>query len=209
MTVAALVLAAGRSQRMGHPKAWLRLDGETLLARIVRTARGAGISPVVVVIGHETDSMLVNRRDAQTRLPHGAATLVVGRPDASQIDSIRAGLTAMPNDAAVLLWPVDHPFAQTDLVSRLVAALERPDQVVLPLADGRRGHPILLGPTVVAELGSPAADQGADRIVRRAPERIVTVAAGDPHVAASLNTPDDAAALGIVLPTRNESRRPG
>jgi nicotine blue oxidoreductase len=199
MTVAALVLAAGRSERMGQPKAWLRVDGEALLARIVRVARAAGVAPIVVVVGAEADPALVNRRDLETRLPGSALTPVVGRPEGTQIDSIRAGLAAIPKDAAVLLWPVDHPFAGRELVREMMAALDRPDQIVLPVAGGRRGHPILLGPNATAELLSSLADDGADRVVRRSAERIIEVAAADPRGAAILNTPEDADALGLEL----------
>lgn len=199
MTVAALILAAGRSTRMGQPKAWLRFGGEALLSRVVRIARSVGISPLVVVVGAEADPALVSRRDVEARLPDGTVTPVVGRPDGTQIDSIRAGLGAIPKDAAVLLWPVDHPFAERNLVMALIEALERPDQIILPVAAARRGHPILLGASAAAELFSPLANEGADRVVRRSAARIVEIATTDARLAAALNTPQDAALLGVEL----------
>lgn len=198
MRLAALVLTAGRSRRMGRPKAWLELDGEPLLVRIVRVAALARAEPIVVVVGSETPGDLVSKQEVVARLP--AADVAVGVPEGQPIDSVRAGLARIPHDCAVLLWPVDHPFAGPALLDAMLSALgEHGDRVVVPDANGRWGHPVLLGPEVAAELRTPLADHGAHRVVSRDPARIRRVAA-EPRVAAELNTPEQALALGLHVP---------
>ncbi|MEE8409452.1 MAG: nucleotidyltransferase family protein [Myxococcota bacterium] len=204
MKAAALILTAGRSRRMGQPKAWLRLNGETLLERLVRETRRGGCATVVVVAGADTDRSLASRVEIGERLTGSAEALadgiaiVIGCPDKQPIDSIRAGLAHIPANHAVLLWPIDHPFADAELVARLVRALgEESNRIAVPTAGGKRGHPILMSPDVAHELLTPAADDGARDVVRRDPGRVVTVDAADPRVLWSLNTPDEARALGI------------
>jgi CTP:molybdopterin cytidylyltransferase MocA len=230
MRVAAVVLTAGRSRRMGVAKAWLELDGEPLLHRITRVARTAGADPVVVVTGAEHqrssaagnagpnararghddkgqssaqhENRLVSRQAVSERLA-GEVETVVGVPNGHPIDSLRAGLARVERGSAVLLWPVDHPFADADLVTALITALgEEVDRVVVPETERGWGHPVLFGPALVAELSSPLANGGAHTVVHRLPHRIARVPAPDPRIAAELNTPEQAASLGIRFVAR-------
>ena len=207
MTVTALVLAAGRSRRMGAAKAFLELNGEPLLSRILRTAFVAGVDRAVVVVGSAADPKLASRAAVQELLADRHPTLanrvrvIVGEPDKTPIDSIRAGLREVEAGSAVLLWPVDHPFAERDLVHDLIERLAgTPDRIALPSLGGRGGHPVLLGADVVRELTSPAADRGADAVVNRDRLRLCHVEVRDPRLFAALNTPDEAAALAVRLP---------
>jgi CTP:molybdopterin cytidylyltransferase MocA len=231
MRVAAVVLAAGHSRRMGVAKAWLEFDGESLLHRVTRVARAAGADPVVVVTGAEQHhsgasenptldagagrprsgvlategepvGVLVSRQAVAERLA-GEVETVVGVPNGHPIDSLRAGLARVDRGCAVLLWPVDHPFADIDLVTALIAALgEEVERVVVPETERGWGHPVLFGPALVAELTSPLADGGAHAVVHRLPHRVARVPALDPRIAAELNTPEQAACLGIRLGSR-------
>jgi molybdenum cofactor cytidylyltransferase len=201
----ALVLAAGRSSRMGQPKAWLRLAGEPLLVRIVRTALASGAEQVVVVVGSNSDPRLVRRTDADARLRRSfpaasqQISIVVGHPDGHPIDSLRAGLRAVPTDRAVLLWPVDQPFADEALVRTMVAASGTlRHRIVVPVHGAAWGHPVLLGAEVVSELHSASADQGAHHVVLRDRSRVIEIETPF-RVVAELNTPAQAAQLGIEV----------
>ena len=202
--ITALILAAGRSRRMGFPKALLRYAGRSLFEIILETVRAADVAAVVVVVGAEDDPSLFSARAArtlvaQTDVPRALEPrLVVGAPDRHPIDSLRSGLRAVAPDSALLLWPVDQPFASAALVRRLVETLgASPDRIVVPVVDGRTAHPVLFGPTVARELGSPVADHGAHGLVHRDPARLLTVADDDPRLVAPLNTPEEARGLGV------------
>src|SRR5216117_3558634 len=89
---AAIVLAAGRSSRMGRAKASLPLDGaDTFLTRIVRTFHAAGIDDVIVVVGHEADE--IARVFSQSGLP--ARFVMNANYDRGQLSSLVAGLAAI------------------------------------------------------------------------------------------------------------------
>jgi CTP:molybdopterin cytidylyltransferase MocA len=192
---------------MGQPKAWLRLDGRTLLQRIVDAAVAGGAHAVVVVAGAEDDldgePTLVTRIDIATRVTSSEdvrMSVALGTPEGSLIDSIRAGYELVGEGSDVLLWPVDAPFADATLIAALAEALgARRDAIALPCVGETRCHPVLLGEKVAAELMTPAADEGAHSVIRRDAARIIAVAASDPRLGAALNTPADAEALGISL----------
>ncbi len=184
--VAAVVLTAGRSARMGRPKALLPVGRETFLERVVGVAAAAGLDPVRVVVG-----------------PHGKAIaaalpalgpLLVPNPDTElgQLHSLRLGLHALPAgvDAAVMFL-VDHPLVRPDTVRTLVAAFRsggRP--VVVPVHGDRRGHPVLFGRAVFAELLEGPLEGGARRVVRADPSRVEEVAVDDSGILADVDTPE-------------------
>lgn len=190
---------------MGQAKAWLQLSGETLLQRLVRLSAEAGAMAVVVVAaGHdEDDPQLLSRMDVAMRVEAPGDTrlsVALGAPDAELIDSIRAGLELIPEGADVLLWPVDAPFADAALLSQLLAALGGDaERIAVPVVEGKRGHPVLLGSKVAAELTTEVANEGAHHVVRRDDARVVEVPATDPRLVRDLNTPADARDLGVTL----------
>jgi len=207
VTVTALILEAGRSRRVGFPKAFLTLGGGPLLAGILRTALDAGVEAAVIVAGADDDPTLVSVRDVRRLLAGlGASTstrvrIIVGRPDREPIDSIRAGLCLVGPESSVLLWPVDYPFASVSLVETMLRALAHdPGHIVRPVCGGRGAHPVLFSSTVATELTSAIADHGAHGVVDRDPTRIIEIATTDVRLVAALNTPVEARALGVALP---------
>ena len=106
--IAGIVLAAGRSRRMGEPKAFLRLDGRTFLERAVNALREGGCQDVVVVTGPEGDALSMRISAAAAEL--GARTAANPLAGSEQVDSLRAGLRALDDavDAAIVV-PVDVP----------------------------------------------------------------------------------------------------
>ncbi|MBI5511841.1 MAG: NTP transferase domain-containing protein [Deltaproteobacteria bacterium] len=216
MITVALVLAAGRSRRMGQPKAWLTLDGEPLLGRVLRSALAGGVDQVVVVVGaEEGPAGLVTAKEvrawlaASDRGDDARLRLAVGRPDGAPIDSIRAGLGLVPPGAAVLLWPVDQPFADAALVRSMRRALhDGAGRVVVPAVNGEDAHPVLLGPEVVAELQAPPADRGARAVTHRLADRILRIPATDPRLIEPLNTPAQATKMGARLDPDTPSGTP-
>ena len=205
MSFSALVLTAGRSQRMGSHKAWLRFGGQTFLERIARACVEGGADRIVIVVGSkDRDSELVSSRDVKKILgplmKQGKITITEGDPDGFPIDSIRAGLRAVPSGHHLLLWPVDHPFASPELVHQLKGVLRgAPDRLVLPIVSGRRTHPILMGADVARELFHDIADLGAHRVVHRDSSRVIEIPWSDPRMGCNINTPEDAATLGVTV----------
>jgi CTP:molybdopterin cytidylyltransferase MocA len=204
MSFSTLILSAGRSRRMGQPKAWLRYQDEPFLQRLVRVSLAAGSHQIIIVVGAETGEALVSRETLLATLPaplSAATTLAIGCPSQTPIDSIRQGLGALTGGPRLLLWPIDCPFAETALVEQLARSfLPTEDAIARPCVEGRHGHPVLFGSVALEELKSPIADTGAHHVVRRDPRRLLDVPCDDARVVADLNTPAEARALGVTLP---------
>jgi CTP:molybdopterin cytidylyltransferase MocA len=188
MSVAAVVLAAGESARMGRPKAFLQWRGRTFVEQVVELARGAGCTPIVVVGG-------------ATPLPELGVDVVVNAGwRRGPLSSLQVGLRAMAMRpwTGVLVLTVDRPHLRPRTMTSLVEEhARRPDAVLQPAHDGRRGHPIL-HPRDVAELLLELPPLGNARDVVRRPDiaaRRASVPVEDPAVHDNIDTPEALARL--------------
>jgi molybdenum cofactor cytidylyltransferase len=184
--IAAVVLAAGLSRRMGQPKLLLVLHGRPVVRLAVEGIQDAGVDPVVVVTGSEHAAL------AQA-LGGLTVTLVNNpHPEAGQSSSIRVGIGALPpaTDAALIAL-ADQPFVPRAVIPALVAALRTSAKaIVAPRYRDGRGNPVLFGRQVFAELLTLAGDQGARAVVERDPGRVALVDFELP-MPKDLDTPDD------------------
>jgi len=160
-----LVLAAGRSSRMGRAKATLPLGSETFLTRIVRTYLAAGVDDVVVVVGHEAEAVV--QSFAVSGLP---ARFVVNREyDRGQLSSLVAGLGVVdrPGVAAALVTPVDVPlFSAATVRAVLERYRESGAPIVRPTSGDRHGHPLLVDRSLFDEIRAGDPNRGPKPIVR-------------------------------------------
>jgi len=187
--IAGIVLAAGRSRRMGRPKAFLRLDGRTFLERAVTALRDGGCDPVIVVAGPRGDAAADETAEAAGRLGARAAR----NPDAGspQVASLRAGLSALGDDSeAAVVTPVDIPRADAEVVRGLIAAFRANGcPVAQPFDGARHGHPVLFARRVWSELMADPLPDGARTVIHaHAAERAEVRV---PTLAADVDTPDD------------------
>lgn len=151
--VAALILAAGYSSRMGRLKPLLPLGERTVIARVVSLFKEAGLGQVLAVLGHAREKI------APVLPPLGARP--VDNPDFAQgmFSSVRAGAQALdPGTEAFFMLPVDIPLVRRSTIKAMLAAREeRPDSIIYPCFQGRRGHPPLLPAGLIpAILNHPA-----------------------------------------------------
>jgi molybdenum cofactor cytidylyltransferase len=186
--VAALVLAAGQSSRMGGTNKLLAgVDGVPMLLRAVNAALASKASSVTVVLGHEAEraeALLAGRRVNFVRNPDFAEGMST---------SLRAGIAALPAEveAAVVLL-ADMPRVSAVHVDRLIDAFEaqRP-AIVVPQRNGRRGNPILWPRAFFAAMQNVAGDQGARGVLEANAGRIRFVDIDDDAIHADVDTPDD------------------
>jgi molybdenum cofactor cytidylyltransferase len=164
--IPAIVLAAGRSSRMGRAKATLPAgDGHTFLTRIVQTFLDAGVDDVIVVVGH--DAAPIASRFSESGLP---ARFVVNREyDKGQLSSLVAGLDVVdrPGVTAALVTLVDVPLVSATTVRAVVEAYRRTRApIVRPTSGDRHGHPLLIDRVLFAALRAADPSAGAKPIVR-------------------------------------------
>jgi molybdenum cofactor cytidylyltransferase len=189
--IAAVILAAGGSQRMGQPKQLLLVDGQPMLRRVAEAACPARLTQVVVVIGAHSAQM----REALAGLP----VCVQYNPDWAEGigTSLRAGIHALnPDVEAALVILADHPGLSTRLIDRLVDGYQHAGAaIVAPAYRGRRGHPVLFAHTLFPELLRLQGDQGARSLLDRPDADLVCIDVDDPAVIQDIDTPDDYAGM--------------
>jgi molybdenum cofactor cytidylyltransferase len=189
--IAAIVLAAGTSSRMGRQKLLLPMEGRALIRVSVEQVLAAGLDHTVVVLGR--DAAAVAR--AVDGLP--VRTVVNPRYAEGQSTSLRAGLDALPleTEAAVVALG-DQPLPDPGLIGRLVAVFRETRQpIVVPRYTDGRGNPVLFAARLFDELRAVTGDQGGRGVVARDPARVgeVPVPSAMP---ADIDTWDDYTALG-------------
>lgn len=189
--IAGIVLAAGRSRRMGSPKAFLRLGDETFLERAVTALHEGGCGTVTVVTGPADDELAREIADAARRL--GARVAVNPDPGSEQVDSLRAGLLAVGEDGdatAAMVTPVDVPGVSADVVRAVADAFRASAAPIVQPYDGaRHGHPVLFARAVWPELLAGDLPDGARTVIHaHAAERAEVRVA---RLAVDVDTPDD------------------
>ena len=171
-SLAAVVLAAGESTRMGTPKQLLELGGRPMLQHVVDAAVGAGLAPVIVVLGHEA-----GRVEAALELARSARAVVNPEYRSGQASSLRAGLDSLGDevDAAVILLG-DQPDVTPEIIARVVESWRASG---LPIAracsGGAPGHPVVVDRSEWPAWRRLTGDEGARRLIARHPERAVDV----------------------------------
>ena len=160
--IAGVVLAAGTSSRMGKNKLFLPLGGKSVLRRAVGTAAGAGLDPVLVVLGHESDR-------AAAELADLSFTKVFNAEYARGMNtSVRAGISAVPADASgAVLMLADMPFVTARMLRELIDRYRAADA---PLVVSTYGDvlapPILYGRALFGELRALDGDGCGKRVVK-------------------------------------------
>jgi molybdenum cofactor cytidylyltransferase len=196
--IAAVVLAAGRGERLGgRSKAALLLgDGRSFVAAVVDAARAAGVAKLIVVAAAPHEAVT---RAAARAAGVGAGDVVTNAaPERGMASSFACGVAALADGAydAVLCWPVDHPFVRVATVAALVARAT-PGSIVVPECGGRGGHPTLFGASFLpACLAAAEAPDGLRTVLRANAARVVRLGCDDPGVVRDVDTLDDFERLG-------------
>jgi molybdenum cofactor cytidylyltransferase len=199
--IPALVLAAGRSSRMGRAKATLPLDGDdTFLSRIVRTFLEAGVDDVVVVVGHEAEGIV--SRFSVGGLP--ARFVLNPDYDRGQLSSLVAGLGVIdrPGVIATLVTLVDVPLVSAATVRAVVDRYRRTHApIVRPTSGTRHGHPLLIDRSLFDALRAADPVQGAKPIVRAHASPAGDLEIADEGAFLDIDTPEEyAKVVSSLLP---------
>lgn len=134
----AVILAAGFSSRMGAFKPLLTLDDESILSRLVKTAKQAGVQDVVVVTGHNREALEPVLRE------HGALEAFNSRFQEGMFTSIQTGAEALPDGLdGFFLMPVDCPLVSAPILEKLKESFDS-EKFSVACYRGRKGHPLLI-----------------------------------------------------------------
>lgn len=179
--LAGIILAAGASRRMGSPKALLDYRGETFVDRLIRVFSRC-CDPVIVVAGVHA-GVIREGMDPCARL------VINPDPDRGQLSSLQTALAEVPGDVAGFLFtPVDCPTVREETVAMLVDEFHKNgNPFVIPRYHGRRGHPVCVRGSLIAEFLAlpPTAETRA--VVNMYSDRITYVDVDDPGVLADVD----------------------
>ena len=194
--IAGVLLAAGRSERMGQPKLLLPWQGVPLIRHMAQIALASELDELIVVTGHRAQHMAAALAELPLRLVHNAQFLD------GQSTSLRAGIAALaPEVEAAVVLLADHPLLQPATIDALLACYRRADApLAVPRYEGRRGNPVLFGRALFGELLEITGDQGARAVVKAHAAQIAWVDVADEGILLDLDTPDMYAQLADRVP---------
>jgi molybdenum cofactor cytidylyltransferase len=188
-----IILAAGNSSRLGHPKQLLHYRGRTLLTHTVSETLNAGLYPVVVVTGayHE---------EVQESL-HEQSLHIIFNPawEEGMASGIVAGLSNMlslyPEVDAVIIAVCDQPFISAALLLQLVSTFDTSGKSIIACAYADSvGTPVLFGRNYFERLLALSGSEGAKKFLRQYPADLATIPFPDGHI--DIDTEEDAQKLG-------------
>jgi len=171
--VAAIILAAGRSTRMGGPNKLLaELGGKPLVRTVTEQALSSKARGVIVVTGHQAELV--------EKALQGLDVKFVRNPDFAQglASSVKAGVAAVPDDAdGAVICLGDMPMISAPLIDHLIGAFapDRGNLIAVPVSDGRRGNPVLWSRRFFNELMTLDGDIGARHLIAKHSEAVAEV----------------------------------
>ncbi len=186
--VAGIVLAAGEGLRMGRTKQKLPFRGKTVLECVVDSALASELHRVIVVLGHEADSLanLLKKRNV---------TIIVNpRYKRGQGSSLKSGLRALREDIEAALFLLgDQPLITPETINLILSAFETfpASPIVLPVFDGKRGNPALFSRETFSRIEALGDDCGARSLFEEYRERLLEVTVLDRFIHVDIDTEED------------------
>ena len=189
--LAAVILAAGGSSRMGRPKQLLKFRGTSLLRRAIDTALAVPTEQVIVVLGHAADQLL-------PEIAATSATVVLNDQWTEGVStSLRGGLAAVSSEArGVFIYPADMPLVTPEALRELAHRQQisgRP--AAMTDAGGVRGVPVFITRSLFPALMIQEGDVGGAQYLRGHPEAVEAVHFDDPDLVRDVDRPEDYARL--------------
>jgi molybdenum cofactor cytidylyltransferase len=199
--VAAIILAAGQSSRMGAFKPLLPFGNTTVIEHTIEYLRHGGIETIIVVVGHRAAEVKTHLQDT--------GIIFATNPDAdsAMAASILQGVQALPNEAqAVVITPVDHPSVPPEVVTQLIDEWRAGARLVIPTNAGHGGHPVLIDLSFRNQLLNLDPARGLKSFFDAHRSEVTRVPVNSNYIARDMDTWDDYRSLHLevfgVLPAK-------
>jgi molybdenum cofactor cytidylyltransferase len=188
LRIGAVVLAAGKSSRMGDRNKLLEvIDGTPIVVRTLEMLQGSRVDEIVLVTGHDANKI--------KEITGSLNVTTAANPDYAEglSTSLRAGLAALgPDLDGILVCLSDMPDLTADIVNRLIDRFNPAERagIVIPVVQGQRGNPVLFDAIYREEIGGVTGDMGAREVIRLHPDDVAEVELEDAAVLTDLDTPE-------------------
>jgi molybdenum cofactor cytidylyltransferase len=186
--VAGLLLAAGKSERMGRLKPLLPLGEETFLSCLAKAITRSQLVDWRLVLGHHHEEVL-------TQVPHFRAKMLINADyPKGQLSSLICGLRSLDwnNLDGIMVFLIDHPLISTPMIDQLLDEFSKsPFLIVIPTYNHRRGHPVIFSRPLFEELVTAPLEEGAVIVVRRHQADVLHVPVNSEEILIDIDTPKD------------------
>ncbi|MFC1798307.1 NTP transferase domain-containing protein [Thermodesulfobacteriota bacterium] len=192
--IAALILAAGRSTRMGTFKPLLPMKGSTVIGQVIDNTRAAGIKEILVVAGYRAETLIPVLRKT------GVDWVVNPAYQQEMFSSIKIGVDYLSNTIrAFFLLPGDMPFVRPRTFKKLLAAFDPEEMDLLkPTYRDKSGHPVLISSDKFPAIKSFVETGGLRTLIRKQSWRTVKLECDDPGILTDLDNPQDYEAVSAL-----------
>jgi CTP:molybdopterin cytidylyltransferase MocA len=184
-----IILAGGRSSRMGIPKPLCRFGRKRLLELVIATCRKASCASPIVVLGFGHKKILREVDLSRVKV------LLNKTPQLGQISSVKLGLRFLDlSKKGFLIYPVDHPLVRAEDIRLLIKEFKRHrlgKKIFLPVCKGKKGHPVLFDISLRKEIIALKDDKSLRDILHKDPSRITLVKVNNPWISMNMNTLED------------------
>ncbi|MFY9620147.1 MAG: nucleotidyltransferase family protein [Pyrinomonadaceae bacterium] len=188
--IAAIILAAGRSRRMGKFKPLLPFGNQTVIESCVNNLRAAGVAEIVIVLGHRAEAVREQLSAASV------AFATNPNPDSEMSASIVLGVDALTDMArVVLITPADHPAIHPETIGLLIEKWRGGARLIQPEFQGKGGHPVLIDLSYRDELKCLDSDAGLRGFFNKHRAEVLRLPVDSPFVARDMDTWEDYSAL--------------
>ncbi|HEX9422495.1 MAG TPA: nucleotidyltransferase family protein [Pyrinomonadaceae bacterium] len=194
--VSAIILAAGRSQRMGAFKPLLPFGPTTVIETCIENLRAGGVETIVVVLGQDSRAEGLKKHLKNT----GVSFAVNPDSNSEMSASIACGVCNLPEETrAVIINPVDHAAVPVEIIETLISEWKKGAQLVKPTWKGSGGHPVLIDLSFRDELLSLDPTTGLKTFFSAHQQQVSRVPVDSNYIARDMDTWDDYRALHTEL----------
>ena len=189
--VAAILLAAGRSRRMGAFKPLLPFGDKSVVEHCVINLRNAGLERIIVVVGHRAEDVRKQLQELDVMFALNPD------PESEMSVSIACGVESVSRDArAILIALVDHPAVPSEVIKVLIEqSRQGKSRIVQPEYQGRGGHPVLIDLAYRDELRKLDSQRGLRALFDQHRDEVLRLTVESPFVARDMDTWEDYVAL--------------
>jgi len=183
----AIVLAAGRSERMGKLKPLLKFNDTTFLGQIISVLKISDVDRITVVLGAEAETI-------KNSVDFSGTNIVINKDyQRGQLSSLNAAIEQAPQETdAILLCLVDNPFITREVVNKVVSKFkETNNPIIVPVFNKERGHPTLFSRSLFNELLNAPEEKGARHVLYSNEGKILELEVSERGILIGIDTPEN------------------
>jgi molybdenum cofactor cytidylyltransferase len=182
-----IILAAGESKRMGFPKMLLTFNGKTMIENVIDNIADSDSDNILVVLGANMDELidLISKYDVKYCYNENYKE--------GMLSSVQCGFKNLPPDyGAAMVFQGDQPFISSAVINSIIAAYKSSNHgIVIPVYEGKRGHPLLLDCRYREQIGKLDPDEGLRSISHIFNDDIFEVTTDNPGILRDFDTYED------------------